>query len=407
MKDSTRLWFEKLLICALREKQPDCLPDESEWKDLLEAFQLHKVLPLVYDLLCDREIPVWVAEPMEKAARSAAAQTYHLLFTTKYLVSRLEQAGVSVAVLKGCSTARYYPVPEMRKSGDVDLLLTDPAQLETARQVFSETGLTVENEQHGSHHEEWMTTEQIAVELHTRMIELVNQDEADRCILRQYQTIPSSLPREKILGVQLPVLPAAYDAYHLLLHMLQHFLGSGFGVRLLCDWVRFWNRPVDVTEIETFLRLVKECRLEGFLQMVTSVCVRFLGLTGCRDGIHLQENALIYDGGVFCELLSETSCNHFLTDVYSGGEFGYGEQGRMIVVQGRGFAAYVKEFHRQMKRNYSKASRYPILWPGLWIGTFVTFLCNNRKLNRGSVFSILRKTKARSSLLDDELHLFR
>lgn len=36
----------------------------------------------------------------------------------------------------------------------------------------------------------------------------------------------------EIMGYPIPVVSDAYYAYHLLLHMLQHFLRAGFGLKL-------------------------------------------------------------------------------------------------------------------------------------------------------------------------------
>ena len=46
------------------------------------------------------------------------------------------------------------------------------------------------------------------------------------------------------MGINLPILDDAYHAYELLLHMLQHFLREGFGLKLLTDWCFFFNREI-------------------------------------------------------------------------------------------------------------------------------------------------------------------
>ncbi len=45
----------------------------------------------------------------------------------------------------------------------------------------------------------------------------------------------------EIMGYRIPVCTRTQEAYYLLVHMLQHFLRAGFGIKLLCDWVVFWN----------------------------------------------------------------------------------------------------------------------------------------------------------------------
>lgn len=60
---------------------------------------------------------------VESIARTTVRQSYHLLFLTRDLVKLLEEAGIPALVLKGCGVAELYPVPELRKSGDIDVLI--------------------------------------------------------------------------------------------------------------------------------------------------------------------------------------------------------------------------------------------------------------------------------------------
>lgn len=67
-------------------------------------------------------------------------QNYRLLYYSSFLITILEEAGISVLLLKGWQTAQLYPVPEARKSGDIDLLIPDPAQFEQAVCVLENHG---------------------------------------------------------------------------------------------------------------------------------------------------------------------------------------------------------------------------------------------------------------------------
>ena len=50
-------------------------------------------------------------------------QSYRLLFMSRYVTGLLKDAGIDTILLKGSGVAGLYPVPELRKSGDVDLLV--------------------------------------------------------------------------------------------------------------------------------------------------------------------------------------------------------------------------------------------------------------------------------------------
>lgn len=69
------------------------------------------------------KLPENVKICIREEARKTVRQNYHLLYLEHRIIRTLQEAGVSVVLLKGASTAEFYPVPELRKSGDVDLFL--------------------------------------------------------------------------------------------------------------------------------------------------------------------------------------------------------------------------------------------------------------------------------------------
>lgn len=402
----TQRTLNRLLSLALTDAPADgALPTAEAWETLRTEVRRHSVWPMLYELFREQQLPPPVRTELDTMARNAARQSYHLMMLARCLITRMEAEGIPVALLKGGATARHFTVPEMRKSGDVDLLLLDQSRLADAVRILREAGLNSVEEQHANHHQEWLTGENLLVELHVDLIEEFDNTKANQTIRRQVGDIPLPLPRADVLGAELPVLPEPFEAYHLLLHMLQHFLRKGFGVRLLCDWVVFWNRPVPQEEVTAFLKLVSDCGLSGFLRMVTSACVNELGLRGNRGGVWRDGDTLRYAGGVFCTLADEKECEPFWTEVYAGGEFGSQEEGRMVMVRGHGPGAYVREFHHQMRLNHPKASKCPLLWPALWVITLAVFLINNHRLNRGSWLNILKNAGERSKI-NEKMRLF-
>lgn len=380
-----------LLLCqALTGRPPRELSELSGWTDMhkvIRMAQRHKVLPLLYGVLCEegREETLDAADKkwVENISRTAAKQSYRLLFLTRYLVRTLEEAGVPVLVLKGSGVAELYPVPEMRKSGDVDVLVPVD-MLKDATKLLTRQGVLVGQSQHANHHLALRTGDGIDLELHTMLAEPFRDNRINRSMNRLLPDYFAKREYRECMGVSLPVPAEAHQALQLLLHMLQHFMRAGFGLKLLCDWVVFWNRDVVQGIVAEFLELADGCHVRKFAEMITMVCKEFLGLR--RD---------LPMGGHCDRKLAE----ELLQDVFAAEEFGKGDKDRMVIVQENSLWAYVREFHYQMKLNHPKASPYVILWPGLWVITLAVFLRNNRKLNRGRVKDILRNAGDRSRLL--------
>lgn len=367
--------------------------DEKEWEHFYSLSTSHAVLPLLYELLEKDEVPQSLWRHMEQKCRQTVQQSYHLLFLTKFLSGLLEENGIPVVVLKGAAVASFYPVPELRKSGDVDLLIFRESDLEKACALLEEHKFIKKGKQYHNHHMEYVTQDGIAVELHGMLVEPFANRKMNRCLERQLEECAAHTCRLEVCGIPVPSFSEGYHAYYLLLHMLQHFLLAGFGLRYLCDWVLFWNREVEEEEKEIFLRLVKESGLWNFAGAVSACCVRYLGLNEERVTFLEAKN------------VSEQDVRELMREILDSGEFGGSETDRMVGMEGTGIFAYVKEFHHQMRLNYPRAGKCALFWPILWIMTFIRFLRNNRVVRKVSSLAVLKKARQRSRLIR-RLHLF-
>ncbi len=366
---------------------------EEEWNAVIYQAEQHGLLSLLYFEVCEKnEVPELLRKNAKTVSRRIVRQQYRLLFLSKYLVGIMEQRGLTVVVLKGCTVGSYYPVPELRKSGDVDLLLMKPEELDKAEKIMLTAGFRKQEEQQALHHLCFSSEEGIEIELHTMLAEPFDNEKTNEYMQGVLSTLGKQVVRRNVMGVELPVLPDAYYGLELLLHMLQHFLRSGFGLRLLCDWVMFWQKPLSKQEQKNYLRLVEEMGIRGFSDIVTLTCVHFLGLS---------KKAVCW-----MEISEKYPVEEFMRETLDAEEFGKSNRKRMVVMRGTGLFDYVREFHHQMRLNFPKAGNCILFWPGLWGITMVRFLRNNKTLRRTSTKEILKEAKRRSGLMK-KIRLFK
>ena len=358
----------------------------------------HAVAPLVYDVWSGYpEIQPSVQSRLQTYAMQIAGHSYRLLFYTKYLVGLLEEAGLPVAVLKGVATAEFYPQPEMRKAGDVDLLLFSGENCARAVACLKAYGFREHEEKNHLHHVAMIGAEGIEVELHSMMVEPFDNQETNRIMLQCQKEAQSHIERQLCMGVSLPVLTGAYHGFSLLLHLLQHFLTAGFGIKLLCDWVVFWEKqPSEV--IGEAVELIRTLKVEQFVAAVTGICVRELGMEtrAAEAFLALGEPAVT----------APAYLDRFFMDIIEAEEFGKSESGRMLAIHGTGLTGYVRAFHHQMHLNYPKTGKCPICWPVLWVLTLARFLHNNRTLRGTTVAEVLKSAGNRGKIVE-KMHLFR
>ena len=352
------------------------------WENFIRIARGHRVLSLLYDELEGREelTPILLNQ-VAADSRKATMQSYRLLFLCKYLCGKLKEADIPVAVLKGVATASYYPVPELRKSGDVDLLLLDQSKLKKACQVLEVAGCKVLEEQPSLHHVVLESSEGIEIELHTMLAEPFDNEKINHFLeLCQKEVIET-----EIMGVTLPIFNTAYHAYELLLHMLQHFLRAGFGLKLLCDWVVFWNTPSTIEEREKYNKLIQQSGLKGFSDMISQVCVKYLGLAP-----QVEE---------WMKFEHKYPVEEFLEEIFDAEEFGKNSNARMVGLRDNNLWGYVWEFHHQMHLNFPRAGKVFLFWPLLWVITLIRFLYNNRKIRNVSAREVLKSAGKRSRLI--------
>ena len=283
----------------------------------------------------------------------------------------------------------------------MDLYLLKKGDLPKARALFLAYGMTVKEEQHSLHHLVMQTAEGIVVELHTLIAEPFDNAAINAYLEKCRELFAAHTEEKEIMGVTLPVLTGACHAYELLLHMLQHFLRAGFGLKLLCDWVVFWKKGVSGEEQQLYERLITESGIKGFSDVVTAVCVEYLGLP--EENVSFMKSGPKEDTtevpATGEQTAGDTLQAAFLRDVLDSEEFGKTSEDRMVAVRGSGFGAYTREFHHQMHLNFPRAGKCFLLWPLLWCMTLVRFLRNNRKIRRTSVKAVIKSAGERGELV--------
>ncbi|MBO5245794.1 MAG: nucleotidyltransferase family protein [Eubacterium sp.] len=393
----TELLCHSLNQIPMDEATYEKLLTDTAQDEVFACAQAHAVAPLLCACWCASQLcEPQIRSKLENVTVQMAEHSYRLLFYTKYLVSILEEAGFFVAVLKGVATAEYYPQPELRKAADIDLLLFSPENCRRAADFLKTKGFLEETEVVHQHHIVLHAAEGIEVELHSMFAEPFENETVNEVMLRLQERARANVQRCACMGVPLPVLTGAYHGLSLLLHLLQHFLTSGFGIKLLCDWVVFWNRQT-IETAEEMAALIQELGVDQFVAVVTALCVQKLGMNPVIAQPFLARAKE--------DVMEPAYLEQFFADIIEAEEFGKSEKGRMVALTEKGLWGYVKTFHHQMHLNFPRAGKCVLAWPWLWICTLVRFLHNNRTLRHTSAREIFKSAAARGKIAE-KLHLF-
>ena len=367
--EDTALWqsFDPALLQELQPK-------------IFTLARKHKILPPVYELYCCKEISLEHTPQLTSEISTYALSCYQMYGFTNYVSRLLDSAEIPFFLLKGIKLSELYPKPEFRRFGDVDILINDDTLFEKARQLLSENGFQSQKLLVDHHIEmTYVRPERTYIlELHRKAISSQDSKKLDTSINRFFDSLPLGQP-----------LSPAVEAFYLILHMLQHLLSSGFGVKLLCDWVVYLEHHIDKIDSVQLKTILDELGLFTFAHTITELCVQKLGLTMVPE--------------CFCQPLSDKKQKMAVLaeDIFTAGEFGKTDPSRMLILKnGSSFSDYLKEFHFQMKRRYPSLQRIVPLWPALWILTVFYFVYNNRHMRHTSTHDILQNDKESQRLLD-------
>lgn len=385
----------RLLSLALHNKALERLSPDVDYARVIAVAESHKVMALLHPVLEHAGLQESIWKIVDRKGEQTVRQSYRLLMLSRYVIGLLKENGIDVILLKGCGTAAWYPVPELRKSGDIDLLFKSEDETRKALQILAQQGFVTTEDQPANHHIVCESRDSVSLELHMSLAEPFDSEKTNRFLADCQKEYFAHRRVVDCMGVAFELTSDGYHAFYLLLHMLQHYVRAGFGVKLLCDWVVFWESPLSEEEKKIFLRLTQESGTFGFAVMMTRVCVKYLGLREKQVEFLMQ-----VEPKDVCDLTEE-----LMAEIFEAEEFGHSSKDRMVVLRGTGLMDYAREFHHQMKLNYPKAGKIMVLYPVLWIMTLCGFLYRNRTLRKVSGRQILKKAKKRSQLTE-QMRLF-
>lgn len=385
----------RLLSLALHNKALERLSPDVDYARVIAVAESHKVMALLHPVLEHAGLQESIWKIVDRKGEQTVRQSYRLLMLSRYVIGLLKENGIDAILLKGCGTAAWYPVPELRKSGDIDLLFKSEDETRKALQILAQQGFVTTEDQPANHHIVCESRDSVSLELHMSLAEPFDSEKTNRFLADCQKEYFAHRRVVDCMGVAFELTSDGYHAFYLLLHMLQHYVRAGFGVKLLCDWVVFWESPLSEKEKKIFLRLTQESGTFGFAVMMTRVCVKYLGLREKQVEFLMQA-----EPKDVCDLTEE-----LMAEIFEAEEFGHSSKDRMVVLRGTGLMDYAREFHHQMKLNYPKAGKIMVLYPVLWIMTLCGFLYRNRTLRKVSGRQILKKAKKRSQLTE-QMRLF-
>lgn len=368
------------------------------WNDIFKEAAVHNVETLIFQSLMN--LPQGVQpekDVLDKWRNTTIIRVLlneNLMKEQTNILNYFAELGIDSVILKGTSVSCFYPAPELRTLGDIDILVKK-SEYEAATNVLYKNGYVFDHE-HDFH---------IVVKKSGTIVELHNEvsrfpdNEVGKLLSTELEKVFNNSKQFEVNQICFPG-PSPFDnALILLLHMQRH-LNKGIGLRQLCDWIMFVNSNSQQELWDEILPFLNKIGLRKFAAILTKIGVLYLGLDSklclwCLEvnnkvcDMLLQE--ILNSGNMGRKRSSEEKAGGFLTDGFEktdGITYSKTDQVRLVF----------RNFSRSAKRDFPLLKKYPILLliMCLYIPLryFIRMLIGKRpKIATGKLFRLIGKKK--------------
>ena len=181
---------------------------------------------------------------------------------------------IPMMVLKGCGLSRFYPVPEHRPCGDIDIWLFGH-RAEGDERMAREWGIRIAA---GSGHHTTFRIDGIPVENHNDFVHPGRYASNARYEARLARRAAEPGGCLELGGARVCLPSATFDALFLMRHMAVHFVLSGITLRHLTDWALFVAGSRSRIDWAEFRTAVRDAGMQPFADCVQALCVDCLGM---------------------------------------------------------------------------------------------------------------------------------
>lgn len=244
------------------------LKSDTDYSKLIKLASKHNLLGVIYCVINKAKNKEIIDAQLFSDMQNKFFDLVYIVnlqqHTADTAMKALTAAGIRFAAFKGIKLKNYYPVPESRIMGDIDILIDEENKLK-AKTAMKAAGFTVKNENGPV----WdYVKDTVLVEMHTNLL----NETIDRKEVIDY--FSNAINKAEFSGCS----GSFDDTFHfeyLVAHIAHHFRFYGAGIKLVLDLaIMLKYGAVDpdkaVSELET-------AGLGKFTKEILSVCSKWYG----------------------------------------------------------------------------------------------------------------------------------
>lgn len=393
------LWGEQIHDVPELNKE-----NEKIWRDVFAEMKMQAIAVLPASNLPTLSLPSDLYKEWEAFILQKTMQNLRCRHEESKLSHTLT---VPYVILKGTSAAKYYPYPEFRTMGDIDIM-THQEDYSAACEMLLQSGFqentSHDDEERGRHRTFWK--DNVVVEMHLFFASMNDVDKArtmDEYILQNIPKLPMdstddaeiSLKSNAELKTRNPhILPDLVNGLVLIEHINQH-LENGLGLRQIIDWMMLVDKCLPDEKWPDFQVMAAKTGMETLAVTVTRMCEMYLGLSERK-----------WSRGA-----DEQLCAQLMEYILACGDFGSkqaaqnGDHNRFVqtMVQLGTTAAVFSDLQKKGLMQWETAQKFAPLRPFAWLyqtGHYLSRMVQDKKKESSSFREQYKQAKQHKDMLD-------
>ena len=374
-----------LLKYSLNPNREEVFPaPKGDYYLIFQELQQHAVLAIPAIILPQlKGIPEDLRKKWEFAIIQQIYKYTQYTYSQSIVSSTLRFNHIPFVILKGTSASCYYPQPQYRAMGDIDII-TKREDIDRAGAALEEAGYVHLEIEHDFGRTKKYLKGAIEVEIHNYFASLNDPDKAeylDNLILDNIHEGETRLP-DNINGLVL------------LEHIGDH-LEHGLGLRQIIDWMMYVRSHLDDNEWENwFSHEVKKTGLDKLAIVVTRMCQLYLGLD---------------DSIKWCDKADIKVCRELMAYIMSSGNFGNKELNNIqrretieALTNNQGLFQKIILLQKYGEQSWTLIEKYSFFKPFAWIYQLIHSIKKRiqAKISIAEMVTEYRESQSRKKLFE-------
>ena len=275
--------FFSLLRAALWGSDVEVPEGYTQWNKILFHARAQALSGLVGDVLLSHEeardvLPPKLVAMFQDVPKSNMGMHVQMNRVLQLVVMTLTQNGIVPVLLKGQGLAKYYPTPELRQCGDIDIYVGED-NYEKAYDAILPIVTEIDpraNIWNWMHFDAKVGT--VMIEVHQKADYMHSHKNAK--IYREFMLngLTKDLCPVKFGNLEVMTPNDTYNAFYVFYHLWRHFTTSGVGLRQFCDWTCFLHAHVGKLDLPYLKKMLVDLGFMKPWQVLGCFLVKDLGL---------------------------------------------------------------------------------------------------------------------------------